>query len=193
MESGRQSFSGRRLSILKINPTALMSSARNLVSFAVSSFRVQYSGMSNIGFLWSQGVRADTGFGKTTLMQEITKEINRNLGTETLTNAGVRQEKQKPVAAAYSNLNNLNASGLYPVLFNAVIALTRPSEEGIDAVFDQAKARIVEDLGTDDPSKITSHLHDTWLRICGTGAPLRYLNWWICLCFRRCKAGSWRC
>jgi len=26
-------------------------------------------------FLWSQGVRADTGFGKTTLMQEITREI----------------------------------------------------------------------------------------------------------------------
>ena len=130
-------------------------------------------GNVNIGFLWSQGARADTGFGKTTLMQEITKEINRNLGTETLTNAGVRQEKQKPVAAAYSNLNNLNASGLYPVLFNAVIALARPSEEGVDAVFDQAKARIVEDLGTDDPSKITSHLRDTWLRICGTGAPLR--------------------
>ena len=130
-------------------------------------------GNVNIGFLWSQGAHADTGFGKTTLMKEITKEINRNLGVETLTNAGVRQEKQKPVTAAYSNLNNLDASGLYPVLFNAVIALARPSEEGVDAVFDQAKARIVEDLGTDDPSIITGHLRDTWLHICGTGAPLR--------------------
>ena len=35
-----------------------------------------------IGFLWSQGVRADTGFGKTTLMQEIAREINKDLGAE---------------------------------------------------------------------------------------------------------------
>jgi hypothetical protein len=36
-----------------------------------------------IGFLWSQGVRADTGFGKTTLMQELAKEINSDLGATT--------------------------------------------------------------------------------------------------------------
>ena len=29
--------------------------------------------------------------------------------------------------AAFSNLNNLNASGLYPVLFNAVLDLTQPT------------------------------------------------------------------
>ena len=129
-------------------------------------------GSVNIGFLWSQGSQADTGFGKTTLMREITKEINRDLGIGTLKSAGVRHEKQKPIAAAFSNLNNLNASGLYPVLFNAVIDLAR-SSEGADAVLDQAKARIVEFLGTSDPAKITSHLRGTWLRICGTGAPLR--------------------
>ena len=37
-------------------------------------------GSVNIGFLWSQGAHADTGFGKTTLMREITKEINHDLG-----------------------------------------------------------------------------------------------------------------
>ena len=52
-------------------------------------------GNVNIGFLWSQGIRADTGFGKTTLMQEITKEINRDLGVDTLTRAGVRQKRQR--------------------------------------------------------------------------------------------------
>ena len=79
-------------------------------------------GSVNVGFLWSwsQGANADTGFGKTTLMREVTKEINQDLGVETLTKAGVRPAKQTPVAAAFSNLNNLNASGLYPVLFNAV-------------------------------------------------------------------------
>jgi hypothetical protein len=29
-----------------------------------------------VGFLWSQGVRADTGFGETTVMQQIAREIN---------------------------------------------------------------------------------------------------------------------
>lgn len=126
----------------------------------------------NIGFLWSQGTHSDTGFGKTTLMREITKEINLDLGGQTLTRAGVRTERQVPIAAAFSNLNNLNASGLYPVLFNAVFDLTQRPSEGT-AVFDQAKARIVQDLGTDDPSDLCRRVNDTWLRICGTAPPLR--------------------
>ena len=135
--------------------------------------RSSVRGSVNVGFLWSQGAQADTGFGKTTLMQEITKEINRDLGVDTLTKAGVKPEKLTPIAAAYSNLNNLNASGLYPVLFNAVIDLAQPLEAGV-AVLDRARERIVEDLGTDEPSDIASHLRDTWLRICGTGGPLRH-------------------
>ena len=84
-------------------------------------------GRANIGFLWSQGAHADTGFGKTTLMRQMTREINRDLGVDTLTRAGVGARKQVPIAAAFSNLNGLNASGLYPVLFNAVIDLAQPT------------------------------------------------------------------
>ena len=98
--------------------------------------RSSVRGSVNVGFLWSQGAQADTGFGKTTLMQEVTKEINRDLGVDTLTKAGVRPEKQTPIAAAYSNLNNLNASGLYPVLFNAVTDLVQPSEAGVAVLAD---------------------------------------------------------
>ena len=130
-------------------------------------------GSCNVGFLWSQGARADTGFGKTTLMQEITKEINHDLGADTLTKAGVKPEKQTPIAAAFSNLNNLNASGLYPVLFNAVIDLARSSGAS-DAVLDKARTRIVSELTTDDPAELATYVRDTWLRICGTGAPLRH-------------------
>ena len=129
-------------------------------------------GSVNVGFLWSQGAHADTGFGKTTLMREITKEINHDLGVYTLTKAGVRAHKQVPIAAAFSNLNTLNASGLYPVFFNAVINLTQPTPEGT-SVLDQARARIVQDLGTTDPDHLYSHVTDTWLNICGTAPPLR--------------------
>ncbi len=129
-------------------------------------------GSANVGFLWSRGVHADTGFGKTTLMREITKEINHDLGVDTLTKAGVRADKQVPIAAAFSNLNNLNASGLYPVLFNAVVDLTHSTPNGT-SVLDQARARIVEDLGSHDPNRLSSHVTDTWLNICGTAPPLR--------------------
>lgn len=98
-------------------------------------------GSCNVGFLWSQGAQADTGFGKTTLMQEITKEINSDLGVDTLTRARVRPDRRIPIAAAFSNLNTLNATGLYPVLFNAVIDLAQPSGDS-SAVFDKARARL---------------------------------------------------
>lgn len=127
----------------------------------------------NVSFLWSQGSQVDTGFGKTTLMREITKEINCDLGANTLTQAGMRQERQVPIAAAYSNLNNLEASGLYPVLFNAVLNLTEPPDKGNEAVIDKARARIIADIGEDEPSKISDHLRDVWLDICGTAGPIR--------------------
>ena len=130
-------------------------------------------GLVNVGFLWSQGAHADTGFGKTTLMQEVAKEINSDLGVTSLTLAGVRPEKQVPIAAAFSNLNNLNASGLYPVLFNAVIDLANSSGE-VEGVLGQARVRIVERRGTDEPSEIADHIRKTWLNICGTGTRLRH-------------------
>ena len=136
-------------------------------------------GSVNIGFLWSQGTHADTGFGKTTLMREIAKEINRDLGLNTLTKAGLRQERLEPIAAAYSSLNNLNASGLYPVLFNAVLDLAKhvpESEPGLDpteAVLDQVRSRIIEKLRSGNPDQIANHIRETWLRICGTAPPLR--------------------
>jgi hypothetical protein len=128
-----------------------------------------------IGFLWSQGVRADTGFGKTTLMQAIEKEINQDLGTSTLSKAGAKSPVA--IAAAYSNLNGLNAAGLYPVLFNAALDLTMPSDPGGTPILDQARARIIGGLGGDDPIEIAagieSRVRDAWAEIGGTAGPLR--------------------
>lgn len=142
----------------------------------VQEFRrkfIRASVHANVGFLWSQGLHADTGFGKTTLMRQISKEINQDLGVDTLTKAGVRENKRVLVAAAYSNLNNLGASGLYPVLFNAVLDLAKEPTPGTKCVLDQARDLIVQGLGTDDPASIVSHLIDSWLNICGTAPPLR--------------------
>ena len=151
------------------SPTVFGSEAQE---FRRKLVRGSVRGNVNVGFLWSQGAHADTGFGKTTLMRQITKEINHNMGVDTLTKAGIRTDRQVPIAAAFSNLNNLNASGLYPVLFNAVLDLTQSTTE-CTSVLDQARARIVKDLGTADPAHLSVHVTDTWLNICGTAPPLR--------------------
>jgi hypothetical protein len=125
-----------------------------------------------IGFLWSQGVREDTGYGKTTVMQQTSREINEDLGATTLARAGAKKASP-PIAAAFSNLNNLNATGLYPVLFNAVVDLATPPDADSSSVFEKARTQITDELGTDDADEIASHLRDTWGAIGGTSGPLR--------------------
>jgi hypothetical protein len=126
-----------------------------------------------VGFLWSQGVREDTGFGKTTVMQQIAREINEDLGASTLEKAGAKRTSQPLIAAAFSNLNNLNAAGLYPVLFNAIVDLATAPDADSTSVFEKARTRIVDELGTDDASAIAHHVRETWGAIAGTSGPLR--------------------
>ena len=126
-----------------------------------------------IGFLWSKGQRADTGFGKTTLLQEVAREINTDFGNATLEKAGAKKAARPPIAATFSNLNNLNATGLYPVLFNAVVDLATAHDASAESVFDKARARIVEAVGSDEAEAISEHVRDTWATIGGTSGPLR--------------------
>jgi hypothetical protein len=126
-----------------------------------------------IGFLWSQGDRADTGFGKTTLMQEVAREINKDLGITTLEKAGAKKTGQTPIASAFSNLNSLNATGLYPVLFNAVIDLATAPDAGSLSVFDKARTRIIDELRSDGADAIADRVRDAWTTIGGTSGPLR--------------------
>jgi hypothetical protein len=106
-------------------------------------------------------------------MQEMVKEINLDLGGATLEKAGAKKTAQPPIAAAFSNLNNLNATGLYPVLFNAVVDLSTPADAETEAVFDKARARIVAELGDEDATGIADRIRDAWADIGGTSGPLR--------------------
>lgn len=134
--------------------------------------RTSLHGGQAVNFLWSQGRRADTGFGKTTLMQEITSEINKDLGATTLAKAGGKKSTSA-IAAAFSNLNGLNAMGLYPVLFNAVVDLAAAYDSETPAVFEAARARIVDELETDEAASIAERVREAWAAIAGTSGPLR--------------------
>lgn len=125
-------------------------------------------GQRSVGFLWSQGPGGDTGYGKTTLMEAAALEINADLGEQALIASGMKRERLTPVAAVYANLTNLDTSGLYPVLFQAVIDATTPPAPGQEALVDKLRARI----GT-EPDKIESAIRDAQLRIAPGGSPLR--------------------
>jgi hypothetical protein len=129
-------------------------------------------GSTSIGFLWSQGARNDTGYGKTTLLQAMRNEVNRDLGFSTLTLAGMKPDKARLIASALSSLNTLQATGLYPVLFNAVSDLCVPNPTGGPSVLDMAKQRIV-DAGAGSPAEIAHQVRSAWLDIAPGGAPLR--------------------
>lgn len=128
-------------------------------------------GSKGVGFLWSQGVGGDTGYGKTTLMQTAAREINRDLGATVLQLSGMRADRLVKIAAVYTNLNSLNTTGLYPVLFNGVIeAATSP--KGDVPVFDKARQLIAARVG-DDGGAIAAEIMGVGLRVAPNGVPLR--------------------
>jgi hypothetical protein len=128
-------------------------------------------GSKGIGFLWSQGVGGDTGYGKTTLMQTASRQINTDLGATVLQNAGMRPDRLVPIAAVYTNLNNLNSTGLYPVLFDGVADAATPLTTDT-ALFDKARTIIAERVG-DDAAAISAAVITARQRIAPAGVPLR--------------------
>lgn len=129
-------------------------------------------GQRGVGFLWSRGPGGDTGYGKTTLMLAAAREIDVDLGEKVLLESGMKPERLIPIAAVYTNLNNLDAAGLYPVLFHGVIDATMPPGDGEPALADKLRDLIVEAVGG-EPHKIEGAIREAYLRISPGGAPLR--------------------
>ena len=124
-----------------------------------------------VGFLWSQGIGGDTGYGKTTLMQKAAREINRDLGASVLQLAGMRADRLIPIAVVYTNLNNLNSSGLYPVLFDGVAEAATPPKDD-SPLFDKLRIAVATRAG-DDVTAIAAELDAVRVRIAPNGVPLR--------------------
>ena len=133
-----------------------------------------------LGFLWSQGASADTGFGKTRLIREMRDRINTDLGKTVLTEAGLRPERIVKVAAAYTNLTSGTAMGLFPVLHAAVADLGIKHGD-IPSVLEQARKLVIErvaareDIPIDDVTKaqIEEEVRRVRLDTAPTGSPLR--------------------
>lgn len=131
-----------------------------------------------VGFLWSQGIRSDTGYGKTTLMQAAARSINEDLGRSVLQSSGMKPERLVPIGATYATINNLNVTGLYAVLFEAVVHAAKSPRDG-KALLDIARERILASMPRDETDEangrewVKSKVQDARLEIDAAGAPLR--------------------
>ena len=137
--------------------------------FFQKTVRGALQGRKQIGFLWSKGPGGDTGYGKTALMRASVDKINADFGEGVEAAMGMRKEQIVPIAAGFSELNTMNRTGLYPVLFNAVIGMAKDAE----APLLRAHGRICATIGDDAPGKVAAKLDQTRLAIAPTASALR--------------------
>ena len=126
-------------------------------------------GNRQMGFLWSKGPGGDTGYGKTALMRESVRKINADFGRQVEADTGIRDDRIVPIAAGFSELNTMNRTGLYPVLFNAVVGMAA----GTNAPLLRARDVICTEIGDDAPEKVAAKLTETRLAIAPTSPALR--------------------
>ena len=137
--------------------------------FFEKTVRGALQGNRQIGFLWSKGPGGDTGYGKTALMRESVRKINIDFGKQVQAATGVRDSQIVPIAASFSELNTMNRTGLYPVLFNAVVGIAKDA----DAPLLRVREMICEAVGDDAPERVALKLAETRLAIAPTSPALR--------------------
>ena len=137
--------------------------------FFGKTVRGALQGNRQIGFLWSKGPGGDTGYGKTALMRESVRKINADFGREVEAATGMRDNLIVPIVAGFSELNTMNRTGLYPVLFNAVVGMAKDA----DAPLLRAHELICAAIGDDAPAKVAAKLAETRLEVAPTSPALR--------------------
>ena len=137
--------------------------------FSEKTVRGALQGGRQVGFLWSKGPGGDTGYGKTALMRESVRKINHDFGKHVEASTGMRDKQIVPIVAGFSELNTMNRTGLYPVLFNAVVGMATDA----NAPLLRTQEIICTEIGDDAPELIASKLSETRLAIAPTSPALR--------------------
>ena len=137
--------------------------------FFAKTVRGALQGNRQVGFLWSKGPGGDTGYGKTALMRESVRKINVDFGRQVEAATGMRDDRIVPIVAGFSELNTMNRTGLYPVLFNAVVGMAKDS----NAPLFRARELICTAIGDDAPEKVAAKVAETRLAVAPTSSALR--------------------
>ncbi len=138
--------------------------------FNTKVVRGALQGNRQMAFLWSKGPGGDTGYGKTSLMHATVRAINDDdWGEQLQLDMGMKPERVVPVAAGFSEVNTMSRTGLFPVVFNAVLGMAAGDGEPLV----RAHARIANRIGTDGSGAIADALAEARRRRAPTGPPLR--------------------
>ncbi len=97
------------------------------------------------GYLWSQGKRDDTGFGKTTLMRKVSRELNADLGKSLVDQFSL--PKTLTMAAIWSSMTTTGVTGIYALLFNVLTEAAKRPDAGEPSLLEKCWERIADASG----------------------------------------------
>jgi hypothetical protein len=98
------------------------------------------------GYLWSQGRADDTGFGKTRLMLETRREVNKDFGKTII--ADYSLPKNSTMAATWASMKTTGVIGIYPLLFNAIVDASKRSAPEEPSLIERCWDAIAHNSGT---------------------------------------------
>lgn len=107
-----------------------------------------------LSFLWSLGEYGnDTGFGKTTMLKRVGREINEDWGKTTLFKAGVpeAEAREYPICAVYGCFKAREVTNFYAGLFSAVLDAANPivDDDNTTSLIWRLRNRLLEAQGNE--------------------------------------------
>ncbi len=143
------------------------------VSEAAEKFALgaAYSGLK-FGFLWSlgTGLHGDArGFGKSSLMQYLTEEINEDFGSNVFLAAGLdaTDADEHPICAVVASFDMANVRSLHAVFFAAVEYACRFRRPDYPTLIERSYERLVENVGSDDQARLVAAVNSEQLELRG--------------------------
>ena len=145
-----------------------------------------YSGLK-FGFLWSlgTGLHGDArGYGKSSLMQYLTEDVNEDFGGRVFLSAGLdaTDAEEHPICAVLASFDMANVRSLHAVFFAAVEYACRFHRPGCPTLIERSYERLVRRIESDDPVRLLAAVNATQLELRGRtlGPPVAELLNLLC-------------
>ena len=110
------------------------------------------------GYLWSQGRKDDTGFGKTTLMRHTARELNADFGHGI--SATFDLPSKVTMAGVWASMKHTGVTGIYPLLFNTIVDATKRPRPDESSLIERCWKVIVEDQDGDPQQVIWNAIRE---------------------------------
>lgn len=127
---------------------------------------MSFSGLK-FGYLWSAGViphDSDArGFGKSVLMQHLTRRINSDFGRTVYEEVGLdaSDAEEVPICSLFTSFDTVHVRSLGAALFAAVEYAVKFRAEGGPTLAGQLRTRLVERMGDSDVKALTKAVADS--------------------------------